>query len=82
MAKKTVAQLQEEARKAEQRAKELRAKAKKLTQAEEAKHNAEIIKAVREWRDSFPPEKRIDWADLAQYFRTNAERNRQRNGEQ
>lgn len=50
--KKTIEQLEAEAKRAEQRAKELRAKAKRQTQAEEAKLNAEIIKAIEEWRQT------------------------------
>lgn len=51
--KKTIEQLEAEAKRAEARAKALREQAKKQTQAEEAKLNAEIIKAVEEWRLSF-----------------------------
>ena len=50
--KKTIEQLEAEAKKAEARAKALREQAKKQTQAEEAKTNADIIKAVEEWRQT------------------------------
>lgn len=50
--KKTVKELEAEAKKAEARAKALREQAKKQTQAEEAKTNAEIIKAIEEWRQT------------------------------
>ena len=49
MNKKTIKQLEQEALRAEQRAKDLRAKAKKQTQLEEARLNAEIVKAVEYW---------------------------------
>lgn len=48
MARKTIEELEAAARAAEERAKKLRAKAKKQTQAEEAKLNAEIIKALED----------------------------------
>lgn len=73
-AKKSVEQLYEEARKAEQRAKELRAKAKKQTQAQEARLNAEIIKAVEEWRKSYPTP--MEREELPGKFREWAEKNR------
>lgn len=71
MAKKTIEQLELEAKRAEQRAKDLRAQAKKLTQAEEAKLNSEIIKAVEIWNSTrqIPFEKKdiparfLEWAD-------------------
>lgn len=50
--KKTVEELEQSARKAEARAKDLRNKARKQTQAEEAKQNAEIIKAIEYWNDT------------------------------
>lgn len=80
--KKTVEELLEEAKRAEKRAKDLRALAKKETAAEEAKVNAEIIKAVREWRDSYPEGKRTAWKDMPKVFRDWAERNRQKRAEQ
>lgn len=78
--KKTAAELLEDAKRADQRAKELRAKAAKVTKAEEAKTNAEIIKAVREWHDSLPEEKRSDWNDLPELFRKWANNNRDKYG--
>lgn len=76
MAKKTVEQLKAAADAAEKRAKELRAQAKKLTQAEEAKLSAEIIKAVEEWRKSYPQEMRRE--DLPAKFREWAQKNREK----
>ena len=49
--RKSVEELEIEAQRAEQRAKALREKARKQTQAEEAKQNAEIIKAIEYWND-------------------------------
>lgn len=51
--KKTIEQLEAEAKKAEAKAKALREQAKKQTQAEEAKLNTEIVKAAEELRLSF-----------------------------
>lgn len=76
MAKRTIEQLEQAARQAEQRAKDLRAQAKKLTQAEQAKQNAEIIKAVDEWRKSYP--KPIPREDLPKHFREWAQKNREK----
>ena len=73
--KRSLEELEAAAKAAEQRAKELRAQAKKVTEAEEAKVNAELIKAIREWLNSFPEYKRKKWEDLPDYFRERARRN-------
>lgn len=52
MSKKTVTELEQAALRAEQRAKALRDQAKKQTRAEEAKQNAEIIKAIEYWNST------------------------------
>ena len=52
MSKKTITELEQAAIKAEQRAKALREQARKQTQAEEAKQNAEIIKAIEYWNST------------------------------
>lgn len=80
--KKTAAELLEDAKRADARAKELRKRAAKMTAAEEAKTNAEIIKAVREWQDSLPAEKRTAWGDMPALFRRWAENNRAKYGGQ
>lgn len=74
MAKKTVAELEAAARAAEKRAKELRARAKKLTQAEQAKQNAELVKAVRAWGETYKGGQYKD--NLVQLFRDWTERNK------
>lgn len=74
MAKRTVEQLEQAARQAEQRAKDLRAQAKKLTAKQTAALNAEIIKAVDEWRKSYPTP--IPREELPQRFRDWAQKNR------
>jgi hypothetical protein len=76
--KKTIEELEAEARKAEARAKELRKQAQKLTKAEEARINAEVIKALHEWLDSFPPEKHVEWKSVPDIFRQWTEQNKQR----
>lgn len=73
MAKKTVAELEAAARAAEKRAKELRAKAKKQTQAEQAKQNAELVKAVRAWGETYKGGQYKD--NLVELFRSWTERN-------
>lgn len=72
--KKTIEQLEAEAKRAEARAKALREQAKKQTQAEEAKLNAEIIKAVEEWRLSY--EKPLPRENLPLIIRKWAQMNR------
>lgn len=52
MSKKTVEELEQAALRAEQRAKSLRDKARRQTRMEEAKQNAEIIKAVEYWNET------------------------------
>ena len=76
MARKTIEELEAAARAAEERAKKLRAKAKKQTQAEEAKLNAEIIKALEDWRTSYPTQ--ISREDLPDRFRAWAQKNREK----
>ena len=73
--RKSIEELEAAAKAAEKRAKELRAQAKKATEAEEAKVNAELIKAVKEWLYSFPEYKRKKWEELPDYFRERAKRN-------
>lgn len=73
MAKKTVEQLEAAARAAEERAKKLRAQAKKQTQAEQAKENAELVKAVRAWGETYKGGQYKD--NLVQLFRDWAARN-------
>lgn len=72
--KKTIEELKQEAIKAEQRAKALREKARKQTQAEEARQNAEIIKAIEYWNDTrqVPLEK----SEIANKFYEWAEKNK------
>ena len=76
MARKTIEELEAAARAAEERAKKLRAKAKKQTQAEEAMLNAEIIKALEDWRTSYPTQ--ISREDLPDRFRAWAQKNREK----
>ncbi len=76
--RKTIEELEEAAKAAEKRARELRAQAKRATEAEEAKVNAEIIKALKEWLASWPKDKRKEWEELPAYFHEQAEKNRTR----
>ena len=50
--KRSIEELEQSARKAEARAKALRDQARKQTRAEEAKQNAEIIKAIEYWNST------------------------------
>ena len=74
MNKKTIEQLEQEALRAEQRAKDLRAKAKKQTQLEEARLNAEIVKAVEYWNTT--RQNPFDKNDLPTQFYEWAEKNK------
>ena len=76
--RKTIEELEAAARAAEKRARELRAQAKKVTEAEEAKINTEIIKALKEWLKTFPDDSKKNWEDLPEYFREQARRNREK----
>ena len=76
--KKTAEELRKAAEAAEQRARALRAKARKATQAEEAKINSEIIASLRLWVASLPEDKKTEWQELPQLFRGWAEKNRLR----
>jgi len=67
--KRTLAELEAAAKAAEERAKKLRDQAAKLTRAEEAKTNAEIIKALREWYATWPKRSDVAWEDLPEHFR-------------
>ena len=76
--RKTIEELEAAARAAEKRARELRAQAKRVTEAEEAKVNTEIIKALKEWLKTFPDDSKKNWEDLPEYFREQARRNREK----
>ena len=65
--KKTIEELRRQAEAAEERAKKLREQAKQMTQAEEAKLSAEIIRATEEWRLSLQPPVRRE--ELPSLFR-------------
>ena len=72
--KKTVEELEQEAIRAEQRAKDLRAKAKKQTQMEEARLNVEIIKAIEYWNST--RQTPLDKQDIPGRFYEWAEKNK------
>lgn len=72
--KKTIEQLEQEALRAEQKAKDLRAKAKRQTQIEEARLNAEIVKAVLYWNST--RQNAFDKTDLPAQFYEWAEKNK------
>lgn len=72
--KKTVEELEQEAIRAEQRAKDLRAKAKKQTQMEEARLNVEIIKAIEYWNST--RQTPLDKRDIPGRFYEWAEKNK------
>ena len=78
MTKRTVEQLEADAKRAELRAKELRAKAKRLTQAEEAKKNAELLKAVRAWGETYKDGQYKN--NLVELFQSWTKRNNSGNG--
>ena len=66
---RTLQELELATRAAEERAKKIREELKRRTTAEEAKINAEIIKAVKQWQDSLPYDKQTAWVDLPEMFR-------------
>ena len=71
--KKSIVELEEAARKAEARAKALRDQARKQTQAEEARQNTEIIKAIEYWNSTRPVP--LAKNDIASKFYEWAEKN-------
>ena len=73
MRKKTIEELEQEAQKAEQRAKALRDKAKRQTKMEESKLNAEIVKAVLHWNST--RQNPFDKTDLPTQFYEWAQKN-------
>ena len=68
--KKTIAELEAAAKAAEERARKLREKATALTKAQEAKANAEIIRALREWHSGWPKREEVPWESLPEFIRT------------
>ena len=71
--RKTATELEQEALKAEARAKSLRDKARRQTQAEEAKLHSEIVKAVLHWNST--RQNPFDKADLPVQFNQWAQKN-------
>lgn len=67
--KKSVEELEAAARRAEERAKSLRAQARRQTAAEEARTNKAIIEAVRRLVDAAPERIRpVDWSDVPAFI--------------
>ena len=67
--RKTVEELEAAARRAEERAKSLRAQARRQTAAEEARTNRQIIEAVRRLVDAAPERIRpAAWADVPDFI--------------
>ncbi len=70
MAKRTIDERNEEIKNQEKRVRKMREERKRLLDAEKAKINVEIIKALKKWNDSLPtPHK---WDELPDYFRRQA----------
>ena len=72
--KKSIEELEEAARKAEQKAKALRDQAMRQTKMEESKLNAEIVKAVLHWNST--RQNPFDKTDLPAQFYEWAEKNK------
>lgn len=67
--KKTIEELEVAAKKAEERAKSLRAQARRQTAAEEARTNKAIIEAVRRLVNAAPERIRpADWSDVPNFI--------------
>lgn len=67
--KKTAAELAEDVRRLEQRLNKAKEKERRQSRAEEAKQNADVIRAVREYWDAMPVHERPAWKDMATYIR-------------
>lgn len=67
--KRSVEELEAAARRAEERAKQLRAQAKKQTAAEEARTNRQIIESVKRLIDAAPERIRpVAWSDVPDFI--------------
>lgn len=66
---KSAAELAEDVRKLEERLKAAKEKEKQKSKAEEAKHNAAIIKTVREYWAALPEKDRPKWEEMPDYIR-------------
>lgn len=67
--KKTIEELEAAAKRAEERAKQLRAQARRQTAAEEARTNKQIIESVRRLVDAAPERIRpVDWSDVPAFI--------------
>lgn len=67
--KKTIEELEAAAKRAEERARSLRAQAKRQTAAEEARTNKQIIEAVKRLVDAAPERIRpVDWSDVPSFI--------------
>lgn len=67
--KKTVEELEAAAKRAEERAKSLRAQARRQTAAEEARTNKQIIEAVRRLVEAAPERIRpADWSNVPAFI--------------
>lgn len=73
--KRTIEELESQILATQKRLEELRAIKSKVTEAQRAKINAEIIAAIHEWQDSeaIP----MQWSEVPGYFRELAARNRE-----
>ena len=67
--RKSITELEEAARAAEERAKKLREAIKKQTIAERAKINSEIIIAIQQWQNNLSIDMQTEWEDLPALFR-------------
>lgn len=67
--KKTIEELEAAARRAEERARSLRAQARRQTAAEEARTNKQIVEAVKRLVDAAPERIRpTAWADVPDFI--------------
>ena len=67
--KRSTEELEAAAKRAEERAKQLRAEARRQTAAEEARTNKQIIEAVRRLVEAAPERIRsADWADVPSFI--------------
>lgn len=67
--KRSIEELEAAAKRAEERAKSLRAQARRQTAAEEARTNKAVIEAVRRLVDAAPERIRpVDWSDVPAFI--------------
>ncbi len=68
--KKTSADLAADIRRLEERLRQAKEEERRVSKAEEARTNADVIKAVKDYWEALPSFSRPEWADMPEHIRT------------